>query len=229
MSTTRSKSVMTIFILLIVLAVLSIISSVTQFGGFGFGRARPQGGFNNGAGAPDGTTTGGGFQGGGGAGGGGFQGGGGAGGGGFQGGGGAGGGGNFQGGGGGGGFGGGGFGGRGGGGFSLFTVTRSLGLSPQYIIYFNLAVSVIGILLALWCAFGVWTQKRWALNLAMLIGILFLLGALPGLFGLFSGGARFNLLRSAIPVLDVIAGAVIVFLGILPSVRDSFSQPVVRS
>jgi len=197
MSTTRNKSILTVFILLIVLAVLSATSAVTQFGGFG--RARPQGSFNGGA--ADGTTQGGG------AGGGGFQGGG-AGGGGFQGG------------------GAGGFGGRGGGGggaFNLFGATRSLGISPVVIIYFNLAVTVIGILLALWAAYGVWKQKRWALNLAMVLGILFLLGALPGVFALFSGGGRFNLLRTSIPIVDLVAGAVIVVMGILPSMRDNFS------
>jgi hypothetical protein len=127
-----------------------------------------------------------------------------------------GGGGNFQGGNGGGGN----FQGRGGGGgFNPFGATRSLGINPQVIGYVNIGMTVIGILLALLCAYGIWKQKRWALNLAMALAVLFLLGALPGLFA----GGRFNLLRTAMNVLNAGASATIIFLGILPSVRDSVS------
>ena len=200
----RTKSIITIVVLLALLAVLSVTSAVTtgQFGGFGRGGARggfngtPRPGFNGTPGAPGGN-----FQGGGG---GGAGGGGGGAGGGF----------------GGGAGGGGGFAGRaGGGGFNTFAITRQLGISPLVIVYAGIAVTIIGILLALLCAFGVWKQKKWALNLAMLIALLFLIGALPGFFA----GGRFNLLRTAIEVLSVCASAVILVMGILPSVRDTVS------
>jgi len=189
MTTTRTKSITTIFILLIVLAVLSATSALTSRIGFGAG-ARPQGNFNGYA-APGGNNQGGGnAQGGNGAGG------------------------NFQ-----GGAGGGNFQGRGGGGFNMFSTTRALGINPQVFGFINIGITVIGILLALLCAYGVWKQKRWALNLAMALAVLFLLGALPGLFA----GGRFNLLRTAMTILNVGASATIIFLGILPSVRDSVS------
>jgi hypothetical protein len=46
-----------------------------------------------------------------------------------------------------------------------------------------------------------------------------LLGALPGLLA----GGRFNLLRTAMEIVDVGASATILVLGILPSVRDTVS------
>jgi hypothetical protein len=197
MATTRTKSLTTIAILLIVLAVLSITSAVTMRIGFAGGRPQRD---------PNGNTApGGNFQGGNGGGGGNFQGGNG-GGGGFQGG--NGGGGNFQ-------------GRAGSGGFNLFGATRSLGISPQVFGYINIGIMVIGILLLLLCAYGVWKQKRWALNLAIVVALLFLLGALPGLF--FGGGRFFNVLRTAITILDVVASVAIIVMGILPSVRDSVS------
>jgi hypothetical protein len=200
MSTTRTKPILTIFILLIVLAVLSAASLLTsQLGGLA-GRARQPGNFVRTPGPNDGNN---GFQGGNG---GGFQGGnGGNGGGGFRGGNGGGGGGNFQ--------------GRGGGGaFAIFGAARSIGLNPQVFFFAGIGISVLGILLALLCAYGVWKQKKKALNWAMVLALLFLLGALPGL--LF-GGARFNLLRTAMDILNVGAAATILVLGVLPSVRDS--------
>jgi hypothetical protein len=195
MSTTRTKPILTIFILLIVLAVLSAASLLTsQLGGQG--RVRP-GNFVRTPG-PNGANGGGGFQGGN------RNGGGGNAGGSFQGGNG-GGGGNFQ--------------GRGGGGaFAIFGAARSLGLNPQVFFFAGIGISVLGILLALLCAYGIWKQKKVALNWAMVLALLFLLGALPGL--LF-GGARFNLVRTVMEVLNVGAAATILVLGVLPSVRDS--------
>jgi uncharacterized membrane protein (DUF2068 family) len=69
------------------------------------------------------------------------------------------------------------------------------------------------------CAFGVWKQKRWALNLAMVMALIFLIGAAPGLFSM--GGRNINWLRTSINALNTAASLVILFLGILPSVRDS--------
>jgi hypothetical protein len=105
--------------------------------------------------------------------------------------------------------------------FSLFGATRTLGINFQVISYVSIAVSILGIALTLVAAYGVWKQKRWALNLALVLTILFLLGALPGLFTF--GGRTFNLLRSSLNVLRVLATLPIIVLGILPSVRDSVS------
>ncbi len=205
MATTRTKSILTIAILLVVLAVLSAASALTQFGF----RVRPGTGFNGNV-SPNGNTQGGGnFQGGND--------------GGFQGGNGGGGnGGNFQ-----GGSGPGGFQARGGGfgGLNLFGVTRSPGINPQIVGYINIGATVLGILLALLCAYGVWKQKKWALNLSMALAFLFLLTAIPGVLSLGSilTGRGFNLLRTAIPIVSACASAVIIFLGILPSVRETVS------
>ena len=189
MSTTRTKPIITIVILLVVLALLSATSLVTSQLGVFAGRGRPQGNFVRTPG-PNGTN------GGGGGGGGGFQGGnGGAGG--FQGRGGAGG---------------------GGGAFAIFGAARSLGLNPQVFFFAGIAISVIGILLALLCAYGVWKQKKIGLNWGMVLALLFLLTAAVGLF--FVGRNPVNLV---IGILNVVAAATILGLGVLPSVRDRVS------
>lgn len=214
MATTRTKSVITIFSLLIVLAVLSAASlAISQLGFLVGGRGRPQFAVN-GTPGPNGN-----FQprngNGNGGGNGGFQGGNG-GGGGFQGGN----GGNFQGG------GGGGFQGRGGGGaFAIFGAARSLGVNPQIFGFINIGIAVLGIVLVSLCAVGIWKQKKSALNWALVLGILFLLGALPGLFGLFMGGGRFgfNIISPILSILSLVASVGIVGMTVLPSVRDNFS------
>lgn len=187
MTTTRTKPIITIAILLIVLAVLSVASLVTsQLGGL---RARPQRTFNGTPGPGGNAQGGGGFQGGDNNGGG------------FQG---RNGGGNFQ--------------GRGGGGvFNAFAVIRQLGLNPQIFFFINIGIAVIGVVLLLLCAYGIWKQKKKALNGAIVLAILFLLAALPGLFF----GGRFNVLRLVMDILQVAAAATIIGLGVLPSVRDT--------
>ena len=207
MSTTRTKPVITLAILLAVLALVSIASLVTtQLLGGAFGGARVRGNFN-GTPGPNGTfqrgNNGGGTGGNGG--GGGFQGGNG-GNGGFQGGNGGGGGGNFQ-----------GRGGAGGGAFALFGAARSIGLNPLVFFWVGLGINIIGILLVLLCAFGVWKQKKAGLNWAMVLGILFLV---PAIFGIFGGG-RFNV-RLVFDVLTILASVAIVVMGVLPSVRENF-------
>lgn len=134
-----------------------------------------------------------------------FQGGANNGGGNFQGGNGTGGGGNFQ--------------GRGGN--NIFSLFRTTGINFQVIGYISLGLTILGILLALLSAFGVWKQKRWGLNLGMLLALLFLIGAVPALFTL--GGRNINILRSSITILTVVAATPILVYGILPSVRDSVS------
>jgi uncharacterized membrane protein (DUF2068 family) len=105
--------------------------------------------------------------------------------------------------------------------FSLFGATRSLGINFQYIRYVSLAIGFIGIVLTVVAAYFVWKQKRWALNLAIVLAILFLLGALPGLFTF--GGRNINWLSSSTNILKALATLPIIVLGILPSVRDSVS------
>lgn len=207
MSTTRTKPVITLAILLAVLALVSIASLVTtQLLGGAFGGARVRGNFN-GTPGPNGTIRGGNNGGGGNGGnngGGGFQGGNG-GNGGFQGGN-AGGGGGFQ-----------GRGGAGGGAFALFGAARSIGINPLMFVWVGLGINIIGILLVLLCAFGIWKQKKAALNWSLVLGILFLL---PAVFGLFGFG-RFNI-RLIFDALTVLASVAIVVMGVLPSVRENF-------
>jgi len=188
MLSAKPKSILIIAGLLILLALLSGTSALTNR--VGFTRTRQPGTFtgNNGA---NGTAPGDGTAPGGN-----FQGGNG---------------GNFQG----GNAPGGNFQGRGGGNNPLGSIFRILG--PSFI-YISLGITIIGILLALLSAWGVWKQKKWALNLGMVIALLFLIGALPGLFAL--GGRNINLLRTSITVLSLIASVPVLVLGILPSVRD---------
>ena len=106
--------------------------------------------------------------------------------------------------------------GRGGGNNAFGSVFRILGPAFGYI---STGITILGILLALLCAWGVWKQKKWALNLGMVIAVLFLLGALPTLFAL--GGRNINWLRTSLNILSLVASIPILVLGILPSVRDS--------
>ena len=100
----------------------------------------------------------------------------------------------------------------------LGSIFRVLG--PSFI-YISIGITVLGIILSLLSAWGVWKQKRWGLNLAMVLALLFLVAALPGLFSL--GGRNINWLRTSITVLNLIASVPILVLGILPSVRDFVS------
>jgi hypothetical protein len=194
MFASKPKPIIIVTVLLVILALLSTTSALTSR--LGFARRAP--GANNAQGGTN-TQGGGNFQGGGNTG---------AGGGNFQGGGNAGGGGNFQ--------------GRGaGGGFNAFSLFRTAGINPQIFTYVSLGFTILGILLALLSAFGVWKQKRWGMNLAMLVALVFLIGAAPGLFTL--GGRNLNWLRISTTVLSVVASAPILVYGILPSVRDTLS------
>jgi heme A synthase len=103
--------------------------------------------------------------------------------------------------------------------FSLFGATRSLGINFQYVRYVSMGIAIIGIVLTLVAAYFAWKQKRWALNLAVVLAILFLLGSLPGLFTL--GGRFISWLPTSLNVLKALASIPIIVLGILPSVRDS--------
>jgi hypothetical protein len=103
--------------------------------------------------------------------------------------------------------------------FSLFGAAGSLGINFQSLRYVSMGFAIIGIILTLVAAYFVWKQKRWALNLAIVLAILFLLGTLPGLFSL--GGRFISWLPTSLNVLKALASIPIIVLGILPSVRDS--------
>ena len=113
-----------------------------------------------------------------------------------------------------------------GGGFNLFTVTRALGLNPQVMVYINILIPVIGILLLLGSAYGIWKQKIWGLNLATVLGLVFLVAGLPALFSI--GGRNINWLRIGLDALSVVATLPILALSFLPSVRDYFPKPAAR-
>lgn len=107
-------------------------------------------------------------------------------------------------------------------GFNLFSLTRSFGLNPRVMVYVGLGIGVLGLVLLGLSLFGLWQMKKWGLNLAMLVGLFFLLGALPGLFSF--GGRNINWFRSVINILTFIATLPLIFLGLLPSVRDYFPR-----
>lgn len=102
---------------------------------------------------------------------------------------------------------------------NVFSIFRNLGINFQVIGYVTTGFTVLGILLALLCAYGVWQQKKWGLNWGMVIAVLFLIGALPTLFAL--GGRNLNLLRTSLNLLSLVGSVCILVLGVLPSVRDS--------
>jgi hypothetical protein len=104
--------------------------------------------------------------------------------------------------------------------FSPFGLIRTLGLSSQIFGYINLGISVVAIVLLLISAYGVWKQKRWALNLGMVLAVLFFLGSLPGLF---SSGGFFNLTRALINYGRMGASVAVIVMGVLPSARDFMS------
>jgi uncharacterized membrane protein len=90
----------------------------------------------------------------------------------------------------------------------------------------SLGFSILGIVLLLLCAYGIWKSKVWGLNWGMFLAIVFLLGALPGLFSM--GGRNVNWVRSGLNILSLVATLPILVLGVLPSVRDYFPKPVRR-
>jgi hypothetical protein len=103
--------------------------------------------------------------------------------------------------------------------FSFFGAARSLGINFLYIRYISMTIGIVGIALTVVAAIFVWKQKRWALNLAIVLAILFLLGTLPGLFAL--GGRFVSWIPTSLNILKALASIPIIVLGILPSVRDS--------
>ena len=104
---------------------------------------------------------------------------------------------------------------------------RTIGLmGPAFFILRNV-LAVLGIALAAVAAWFVWRQKRWALNLGMVLAVLVLLGALPGL--LFGGGVRFaaadfmgwmGYAQTGLNILKPLLALPVIVLSMLPSVRD---------
>jgi len=107
--------------------------------------------------------------------------------------------------------------------FSAFGIARALGINFQYIRYLTIAFGLLGIALTIVTAVFVWKQKRWALNLAIVLAILFLLGALPGFFNFGRFFSIMTVLTASSNILKGLATLPIIVLGILPSVRDTVS------
>jgi hypothetical protein len=106
------------------------------------------------------------------------------------------------------------------GGFSTFSIFRTLGINGQIMGYVEAGVALIGIVLLGLSTFGLWRQKRWALNLGMALAVLFLCGAVVGLM---TGGPMLNVLRLVLNILQAVAALPVVAMGFLPSVRDLVS------
>jgi hypothetical protein len=107
--------------------------------------------------------------------------------------------------------------------FNLFSLTRAFGLSGQVMTYLNYGAAVIGAGLAALAAFWVWKKKKAGLNLALVLAVLFLLGALPGVFSGLRMIDPAAILRYALNILSAGAALVILTMGVLPSVRDEVS------
>lgn len=104
--------------------------------------------------------------------------------------------------------------------FSLSGILRTLGLSGQVMTYINYGVGVIGAGLAALAAFRVWKKKKAGLNLALVLAIVFLLTALPGVFSGLRMMDATAIMRYVLNILSAGASLVILAMGILPSVRD---------
>jgi hypothetical protein len=108
--------------------------------------------------------------------------------------------------------------------FRLFGVLGFLGPALP-IVRGAWIVLVIGLTVV--AAWFIWKrQKRWALNLGMVLALLALLGTLPGI--LLGGGRMlslggFPLLMTGLNVLKAAASLPVIIFGMLPSVREFFS------
>jgi hypothetical protein len=110
--------------------------------------------------------------------------------------------------------------GRGGALFTTNGIFRALGLNFQSIGYINLGIAVLGIILLLVCAFGVWSQKRWALNLTVVVTAVYLLGALGSLF---FGAGRSDMVRTGLDLLSFGGMIALLILAFWPSTRSAVS------
>ncbi len=107
--------------------------------------------------------------------------------------------------------------------FNLPGILRTLGLGGQVMTYLNFGAAVIGAGLAGLAAFWVWKKKKAGLNLALVLAIIFLLGALPGIFSGLRMIDAAAILRYALNLLSAGAALVVLVMGILPSLRDEVS------
>lgn len=104
--------------------------------------------------------------------------------------------------------------------FNLFGLTRALGLGVQMMPYVNYGAGLLGAGLAGLAAFWVHQRKKAGLNLALALGIVFLLGALPAILGGLRFANALSTARYALNLLSILASVGILALSILPSVRD---------
>ena len=103
---------------------------------------------------------------------------------------------------------------------SLTGILRTLGLGGQAMIYINYGIGIVGAGLAALAAFLIWKKKKAGLNLALLLAILFLLGAIPGIFSGLRMMDATVIIRYTLNILSAGAALVILGMGILPSVRE---------
>jgi hypothetical protein len=104
-----------------------------------------------------------------------------------------------------------------------FGLIGNLGLDFQIINYISIGLTVLGVLLTLLAAFGAWKQKRWGLNLALIMALIFVLAALPTLFMGGRALAAINVTSVARMVLNyvrLLAALPVLVLSSLPSTRD---------
>lgn len=104
--------------------------------------------------------------------------------------------------------------------FNLFSLTRTLRLGGQAMIYINYGIGVIGAGLAALAAFWVWKKKKAGLNLALVVAIIFLLGALPAIFAGLRLINASTVIRYALNLVSGAASLVILAMAILPSARE---------
>ncbi|MEN4010461.1 MAG: hypothetical protein ROW48_00345 [Bellilinea sp.] len=104
--------------------------------------------------------------------------------------------------------------------FSLAGILRALGIGGQAMIYINYGIGIVGAGLAALAAYRVWRKKKGGLNLSLVLAIVFLLGALPGIFFGLRMMDAITILRYALNLLSAGASLVILAMSILPSVRD---------
>jgi hypothetical protein len=85
---------------------------------------------------------------------------------------------------------------------------------PAFVVYLGVALGVAGLL----AAAGLWMLKRWALWLTIVVSVLNILSAVPGLA--FAPTPTLKVLAT----ISVVGFAVVILLAILPGPRRTYTQ-----